>query len=226
MSSTGHAPVFVKVCGLTRAEDLSACFDGGIDFTGLIFAPKSPRRISPEQAAGLPCDPSGRCKRVGVFMKQPLEEILRISEAARLDLIQLHGGEDPEYCRAVGPERVIKTLWPQKLSPVDPVEPVDPVKLEAEFARFAPVCSYFLLDSGLSGGGSGQRLDEKALSMLAAVNPPRPWFLAGGLDGQGAVQALRYCRPYALDFNSGLEVSPGIKDAQKIKLLKQMLKYR
>ena len=218
MQPTVQTAVRVKVCGLTRAEDITACFKSGIDFTGLIFAPQSPRHISPEQAAQLPHDPSGRCKRVGVFVKQPLEEILQTARTARLNLVQLHGGEDPEYCWSVGPERVIKVLWPQKLSPVELK-----IELEAEFARFAPVCSYFLLDSGLSGGGSGQRLDEKALSALAAINPPRPWFLAGGLDGQAAVQALQYCHPYALDFNSGLEISPGIKDIQKIKLLKQIV---
>lgn len=212
MSKVAANPVHIKVCGLTRSEDLNACFESGVDFTGLIFANKSPRCISPQQAAELPSDPAGRCKRVGVFVKQPLEETLQTARTARLELIQLHGGETPEYCRAIGPERVIKVLWPQKVSPAE---------LEAEFQRFAPVCSYFLLDSGLSGGGSGQRLDEKTLSGLATLNPPRPWFLAGGLDGQSAALALTHCRPYALDFNSGLEISPGIKDLRKISFLKQ-----
>lgn len=212
MPKSDNDPVRIKICGLTRAEDMTACFDSGVDFTGLIFGPKSPRHISPEQAARLPYDPSGRSKRVGVFVKQPLEEVLATIETARLDLIQLHGGEDPEYCRSAGAERVIKVLWPQEFSPVE---------LEVEFERFAPVCSYFLLDSGLSGGGSGQRLDEKILSALSALSPPRPWFLAGGLDARSAVQALTCCHPYALDFNSGLEIAPGIKDPQKIKFLRQ-----
>lgn len=186
-----------KVCGLTRPEDVALCHALGAECTGFIFAEKSPRRISPERAAAMP---KGRSLRVGVFAGADRAFAREAARLAGLDLLQLHGGESPEFCRALGPERVIKTLWPEALSPED---------LNRELERFAPVCAYFLLDAGARGGGGGKPLDWTA---LARVSFPRPWLLAGGLGPETLPAALAACAPDGVDMNSALERAPGVKD--------------
>ncbi len=186
-----------KVCGLTGEEDLLLCHELGVDFTGFIFAPQSPRRISPEAAAALP---KGRSKRVGVFAGASLEEIHRTAKLAALDYIQLHGGESPVFCRSLGPERIIKTVWPATLSAAE---------LQKTLDRFAPVCAYFLFDAGKQGGGSGKALDWAAFRSLES---PRPWLLAGGLGPQNLAAALAACAPQGVDMNSALESAPGRKN--------------
>jgi phosphoribosylanthranilate isomerase len=104
--------VWVKVCGLTRADDVRLCLELGVDAVGFIFAPGGKRTITPEQAAAMP---TGAAARVGVFVGQGADEVRDIMRLATLDYAQLHGDESPEVCRAVGPERVIKVVWPQRL---------------------------------------------------------------------------------------------------------------
>lgn len=186
-----------KVCGLTRPKDVALCHSLGVDFTGFIFVPGSPRRISPGQAAALPFGPGAR---TGVFSRASLEHIKSAAALARLDYIQLHGGESPEFCRDVGPERVIKVLWPAALSRARLLEELD---------RFAPVCAWFLFDAGSGGGGSGKTLD---FAELGSVAPPRPWLLAGGLGPETLGRAFEQCSPHGVDMNSALERSPGVKD--------------
>ena len=193
----------VKVCGMTRPEQAEALDSLGVDLLGFIFAAKSPRRVSPEQAAAMP---RGRAKRVGVFVEQTVGEVLAIMERADLDLAQLHGGQSPGFCRAVGPERVIRVFWPTRHPDLE--------TLNAEMAGYADVCSMVLLDAGTSGGGHGKSLDFAPLSTLVA---PRPWILAGGLSPDNLAEALRLARPAGVDMNSGLETSPGIKDIDKVR---------
>ena len=187
----------IKVCGLTRKEDVLLCHRLGVDFTGFIFARTSPRSVSPSEVAALPM---GTAARVGVFVNEPVESMRSIMEEANLDFVQLHGNEDVATCRAMGPERVIKVLWPDAMS-------------EADFARavetFAPVCAYFLLDAGKGGGGSGTMI---AQPYLKGFSFPRPWLLAGGIGPHNAAALYRAYAPDGLDLNSALETVPGSKD--------------
>jgi phosphoribosylanthranilate isomerase len=195
--------LMVKICGLTRPEDVIGCAQAGADLTGFIFAAKSPRCVTPEQVAALP---RTSAKRVGVFVEQTLDAVLAIMEAADLDLAQLHGGQDPDFCRAVGPERVIRAFWPRKHP--------DTQSLAAAMAPFAGAIRYALLDAGTSGGGHGQPLDFPALGTLAA---PMPWLLAGGLGPDNVAEAVRLARPHGVDLNSGVEASPGLKELAKVR---------
>jgi len=195
--------LLVKICGITRAADGIACAEAGADMLGFIFAAKSPRRVTPATVAALP---RTTAKRVGVFVEQTLDEILAIMDAAALDLAQLHGGQDPEFCRAVGPERVIRAFWPQKHP--------DTASLEAAMAPFAGAIRFALLDAGTAGGGHGNALDFAA---LAELSPPMPWLLAGGLGPDNVAEALRLARPHGLDLNSGVESSPGLKELGKVR---------
>lgn len=194
-----------KICGLTRPEDVAACHRLGADFVGFIFVRRSPRCVTPEQAALLP---DGPALRVGVFAGSDPAEVRAVARVARLDMIQLHGGEDVGFCRALGAERVIKTLWPERRAPKETAE---------EMERFAPVCAWFLFDAGSGGGGSGKLSDTAALRRL---RPPRPWFLAGGLGADNLAPALASLppalRPHGLDMNSALERSPGVKDHERL----------
>ena len=193
----------VKVCGMTRAEDVLGCTKAGADLLGFIFAAKSPRRVTPAQAAALP---RTTAKRVGVFVEQTLAEVLAIMDEADLDLAQLHGGQDVAFCRAVGPDRVIRAFWPQKHP--------DLGSLAAEIAPFAGAVRFALLDAGTAGGGHGKSLD---FATLAALSPPMPWLLAGGLGPDNLAEAIRIARPHGVDLNSGVESSPGLKDLAKVR---------
>jgi phosphoribosylanthranilate isomerase len=197
------ADVLVKICGMTRPEDVLGCTEAGADLLGFIFAAKSPRCVTPQQAAALP---RTTAKRVGVFVEQTLDEVLAIMEAADMDFAQLHGGQDEAFCRAVGPERVIRAFWPKKHP--------DIASLVAEVARFEGAIRYALLDAGTSGGGHGVSLP---FAPLVDFSPPMPWLLAGGLGPDNVADALAQARPHGLDLNSGVESSPGLKDLAKVR---------
>jgi len=194
----------VKVCGLTRAEDALMCAELGVDWLGFIFHPASPRNVEPGPVAGFE---TGAARRVGVFVDQSPAEVNLIMAEARLDLAQLHGNQDREFCRAVGPERVIKVFWPQRCA--------GPGDLAREMAGFGEAAAFFLLEAGTAGGGHGRPLDPGSWPGLA---PPRPWLLAGGLAA-ASVRALAAEPPAGLmgfDFNSRVETAPGLKDRRLV----------
>lgn len=195
--------LIVKVCGLTRPEDVIGCAAAGADFLGCIFAAKSPRRVTPAQAAALPRTDA---KRVGVFVEQTVPEILAIMDEAALDLAQLHGDHTPDDCRAIGPRRVIRTFWPDRYP--------DLAGLAAAMAAYAGAAGYALLDAGSAGGGHGRTLDWAALADLDA---PMPWLLAGGLGPDNLAEAIATARPHGVDLNSGVETSPGVKELAKVR---------
>lgn len=216
MKTAARTSPLIKVCGLTREEDMRLCLDLGVDFTGFIFVPGSKRRIDPALAARLP---RGCAARVGVFAGQSPKTVLRVMRQAKLDYAQLHGGEDAACCRAIGRERVIKVLWPEKLlrQEKDATRGSDTAALLHEAcAPFADSCAYFLLDAGHTGGGSGRQLDWRALRHFS---PPRPWLLAGGIGPLLAAEAFSACDPDGMDCNSNLETTPGRKEAQKVRAL-------
>jgi phosphoribosylanthranilate isomerase len=232
----------VKVCGLVREEDVRLCLELGVDMTGFIFVPSSPRYLPPERAARLP---RGRAARVGVFSGQRVDFICDVLRMADLDYAQLHGDEDADFCREIGPERVIKVLWPQRLLLTEggdgkagaaagggakaggasgrsagfsgAQEKVLAELLREECARFSGACSCFLLDAGMGGGGSGSALPW---AMLQGFAPEIPWLLAGGIGPRTVQEALAACTPWGIDCNSGVEDVPGKKNPR---LLRELL---
>lgn len=194
--------MLVKVCGLTRQEDVDMAASFGAGMCGFIFHPPSPRCVSPAQAALLK---SGNMLRVGVFVDQDAEEICRIMAEARLDMAQLHGRQDAACARAVGAQRVIRVIWPARYC--------HRALLYKELHSHADACACYLLDAGQTGGGSGARLDWESLDRLSS---PRPWLLAGGLGAENVDLALSQCSPDGVDLNSGVEDAPGQKNAHKL----------
>jgi phosphoribosylanthranilate isomerase len=214
----------IKVCGLVREEDARLCLELGVDMTGFLFVPSSPRYIPPENAGRLP---RGGAARVGVFAGQSLDFVRAAFRLAGLDYAQLHGGEDADFCRAVGPERVIKVLWPRRLlrpensggkawSGADLPPDLLPDLLHDECSRFAGACACFLLDAGTEGGGSGGVLPW---SLLRGFAPDVPWLLAGGLGPRTVEEALAACFPQGIDCNSGVEDAPGKKNPRLLRSL-------
>jgi phosphoribosylanthranilate isomerase len=198
--------VKIKICGLSRQEDLNLCVRSKVDFVGFIFVPESPRAVTLSAAARLE---SGNAERVGVFANLPAEEIFRAMKEARLDRAQLHGGESLEQVRAaarkIGAERVVKVFWPLAEGP----------GFEQRMESFVDSAACFLFDGGKGGGGHGQALPLEVLRRLKEKSP-RPFFAAGGLGPENAAETAEQIAPYGLDLNSALESAPGKKDPEKI----------
>ncbi|MCF8038360.1 MAG: phosphoribosylanthranilate isomerase [Desulfohalobiaceae bacterium] len=204
--------MLLKICGLTRQEDVLLCQALGVDLLGFIFHEASPRFVNPEAVAGFV---RAEALRVGVFVGQSVARILHIKDLASLDLIQLHGDYSPVQCRAIGPDRVIKVFWPQRYP--------GPDEFFQDLRRYAACCRYFLLDAGQAGGGHGQTLQTEWINKGTFA---RPWFLAGGLCSKNVHNFVQQYKPDGLDMNSGVEKRPGIKDRQKLIQSRNVIKRR
>lgn len=191
---------FIKICGQTHAAMVDSALAFGAQFIGFIFHQGSPRSIMPERAAAIH---SRFAHRVGVFVRQDAEEILRIMQQAQLDYAQLHGRHTVEDARRIGAERVIKVLWPESCASLE--------ELQAQIDEWAPYCAYYLLDAGEAGkaGGHGRALDVAQFDHLRF---PHPWILAGGLSPANLPDLLARCSPDGVDLNSGVEIAPGLKE--------------
>lgn len=191
----------VKICGITRIEDALAAVGYGCDAIGLVFYPPSPRYVAPEQARAIAAALPPFVQAVGLFVDATPEEVRAVLAVVRLDLLQFHGDETPEYCRQFGV----------------PYMKAVRVRPETNLLQYAAVytdAKALLLDTYVSGtpGGTGQTFDW-------AVIPgdlPKPVVLAGGLDASNVSEAIKQCRPYAVDVSGGVEREKGIKDADKI----------
>ncbi len=196
--------MFAKVCGMRRQAHLDAAARLGYALCGFIFYPPSPRAVTPEEAASLE---SHALLRTGVFVGQGTEEILAAVETARLDCVQLHGGQSRDCARTLastlGAARVLRVLWPKRFDSLE--------ALQRAVDEAAEDCGMLLLDAGQAIGGHGTCLD---LNLLTRLTMPVPWLLAGGL-GPGRLETLAKIAPEklpaGLDFNSALESEPGEK---------------
>lgn len=198
----------VKICGITRAEDALVAARAGADAIGLVFYPDSPRCLSPDSAirvlAGLP----PLVSVVGLFLDAPAAEVRTVLEQVPLDLLQFHGRESAEYCRAFGRPYI-------KAVPMGG----DSTGFTEEFAAAYPDARGFLVDSHVAGGagGSGRQFDWQRLD----GRPARPLILAGGLTPENVARAVRDVAPWAVDVSSGVEAAPGRKDATLIQRFMQ-----
>ena len=192
--------MWIKICGITRLEDALSAARFGADAVGFVFA-DSPRRVSPVQARDIAGEMPGRPARVGVFVDSPPEEVLRIAEYCGLDLVQLHGNEDAEYCDALG-DRAIKALRV--------VQKSDLLKVRDYRCRAVLLDGYAkTTNSGNGNGGGGAGIDWK---MLRVIKSGRPVIVAGGLQPGNVAAAVKETHPYGVDVSSGVESAPGIKD--------------
>ena len=189
-----------------RVGDGTSGMAQGVDLMGFIFWPKSSRYVS-ERPAYLPT----KCKRVGVFVDERIEEVQRIAKEYALDFIQLHGHETPDYIRQLDDLSIIKAF---NIATAD------------DFAACIPyegLVDYFLFDTkGKSVGGNGEKFDW---SVLKAYHGRTPFLLSGGIgpDDAARIKAIRHPRYAGIDLNSRFELSPALKDINKLKTFIQAL---
>lgn len=193
----------IKICGITREEDLAAAVAAGADALGFVFYARSPRYVTPERAAQLMAQVPAFVSKVGLFVNESPQTVSAVLARAPLDLLQFHGDEDAAYCSQFGRPWI-------KAARVKPG--LDLVEYAASFAG-APGIAGLLLDAHVDGyGGGGQTFDWS----LIPRSLPLPVILSGGLHPGNVVQAVRAVRPWAVDVSSGVESARGIKDAQRI----------
>lgn len=191
----------VKICGITRVEDARAAVAAGADALGLVFHADSPRHIEPEAARAVAAAVPAFVTLVGLFVDPAPEQVRQALSAVPLDLLQFHGQEPAQQCRAYG-RRYIKAL-----------RMVPGLDVDAA-ARVYPDAAGLLLDAYRPGvaGGSGETFDWTRVPR----DLPLPLILAGGLTPDNVGDAVRTLRPYAVDVSSGVERAKGIKDATLI----------
>ena len=197
----------VKICGITNIENAFSIAESGVAAVGFIFYPPSLRYIEPRKARiiidKLPRD----LIKVGVFVNEATEEIKRIYDYCRLDMIQFHGDESPDVCRQFPKDHIIKALE---------------LKTEEDIKRAA---AYFvaaiLVDSRQADlyGGTGKTSNWDMARQIS-----QPLILSGGLKEENVLDALQKVHPAALDINSGVETAPGEKDPAKIARIMQIIK--
>lgn len=184
----------VKICGITNPEDALVAIQFGAHALGFVFA-ESPRRITPGEAKAIIAQIPPLVTTVGVFVDEAPEKVWEIALECRLNALQFHGFESPEYCREFD-RTVIKAFRVKDRS------------VEREMARFN--VDGYLLDSW-QGGGTGRGFDWDVIGVMKARI-----ILAGGLTPENVSEAIQKIHPYAVDVSSGVERSPGKKDHQKM----------
>ena len=191
----------VKICGITNLEDalLSAKF--GADALGFNFYEKSPRYIAPEKAREIIEQLPPEVLKVGVFVNESLEKICQTAEIAKLDAIQLHGEETPEFAAELKAKTNLEIIKAFRVSPEFKPEDVLRYKVDA-----------VLLDaySPKEHGGTGETFDWEIAKKVQEVFPKM--YLAGGLSQDNIANAILQVKPFAVDACSCLEIEKGKKD--------------
>jgi phosphoribosylanthranilate isomerase len=191
--------VKVKICGLTRLCDIDAINEACPDYVGFVFA-ESRRKVTPQQALELRGKLCSNIVPVGVFIKEPMENIVSLVQNGVIEVIQLQGQEDESYIqklKALTDKPIIKAITAQdeKVTTAD----------------------YLMFDS--KNGGTGQVFDW---GLIGKVD--KPFFLAGGLCADNVELAIKNVKPFAVDVSSGVETE-GFKDLIKIKEFVKRVRY-
>jgi phosphoribosylanthranilate isomerase len=187
----------IKLCGVTREEDALFAAKLGVDALGFIFA-KSPRQVVPEQVQRIVTMLPPFVSTVGVFVDEDADTIREISKTCRLDWIQLHGHESPEYCADLG-LKVLKAIRVRDMESIDAMGPYE-TRVQG-----------FVLDTYVKGkkGGTGKTFDW---SLAKSARKYGPIIVAGGLTPESVTVAIDLAKPYGIDVSSGVESAPGKKN--------------
>jgi phosphoribosylanthranilate isomerase len=190
----------IKICGITRGEDLLAAARAGADAIGLVFYPPSPRYLDVERARSLVAELPPFVTPVALFVNPEPAQVRSVLERVRPAMLQFHGEESPGFCAQFG----LPYIKACRMRPgVDLLEYLRP---------FAGAAGW-LLDSHVAEyGGVGESFDWS----LVPAERSHPIVLSGGLHGGNVGEAVRRVRPWAVDVSSGVETAKGIKDAAKI----------
>jgi len=199
----------VKICGLTEAPGVDAALHAGADYLGFVFAPQSPRLVTPDAAAALAAPARGRARIVAVLVNPGDKLLDRVVEQLRPDFLQLHGKESPQRVRSIW-----KCFHIPLIKAIGIAGPRDLQSAE----RYQRTASHYLLDAkapkgAARAGGLGNAFDW---SVLHGAALSKPWFLAGGLTPENVAHAIAQSGARMVDVSSGVESAPGVKDAARI----------
>ncbi|MDM7255471.1 MAG: phosphoribosylanthranilate isomerase [Paracoccus sp. (in: a-proteobacteria)] len=196
----------VKICGLSRPEDVASAAAAGARWLGFVFFPKSPRHVGADRAAALAVEVPVGLMRVGLFVDPDDALLDRTLAHVPLDMIQLHGDESPSRVAEVRARTglpVMKAIGVAEAGDLDTIWDyglvADQLLIDAKPPR----------DAALPGG-NGLAFDWR---LLVGRRFLKPWMLAGGLTAQNVAEAVRLTRAPAVDVSSGVESAPGVKDA-------------
>lgn len=207
-----HPPMrtLIKICGLSTPETLEAALDAGADMVGFVFFPPSPRNLSLDDAMALGAQAQDRSLKVALSVDATDAFLQAAIEAARPDILQLHGKETPE--------RVLEIKRRFGL-PVMKAIHVSSAQDLAAVAAYEHVADRLIFDArppkgAILPGGNGATFDWR---ILDSVETRLPWMLSGGINPGNVAQALAVTRAPGVDVSSGVERSPGVKDAALIR---------
>ena len=191
----------IKICGITRFEDAEVAIAAGVDALGLVFYPPSPRAVTLEQAQAIVKFLPPFVSITALFVNPTFEQVQKLLESVRIDLLQFHGDEDEHFCEQFN-RPYIKAVRVRDSS--------DVVAASLRFKNSLAL----LLDSYKEGipGGTGETFDWSFIP----TDLSKPIILAGGLTAQNVAQAIAQVHPFAVDVSGGVEQSKGIKCLNKI----------
>lgn len=201
--------LMIKVCGLTNPDNISEIAALQPHYMGFILYPGSPRYVSLEAAGRLVKNILPTIQRVGVIVNEPIENALKIAKSGFFDLIQLHGTENPDYCRKLSEHiSIIKAFSIVQTLPVS-------------LSDYQAFCKMFLFDTaGEKFGGNGKSFDH---NILLRYSLDKEFILGGGISSADSkhIKSIKTDKLIGVDLNSRFEMEPGIKD---IRLLKSFMK--
>ena len=213
----------IKICGLTREEDVESVLDAGVDALGFVFYTSSPRFVSPERARQLTSLCPAWVSTVGLFVNSSREEISRISDISGINQIQLHGDESIDDCKKLS-RPVVKAIRISSKKNTNKGDYDNILSQLIESKRYLEFCSAVLLDADSpSFGGSGKSFDWNVLNQVGSIFG-RKWVLSGGLNEKNILSAINLYKPPSIDVSSGVETTQngstikGVKDREKIKV--------
>lgn len=192
----------IKICGIKRIDDALAAAEFGVNAIGFNFYRKSKRYITPEMAKKIIDEIPPFICVVGVFVNEEIETVRHIYDYCGIDVIQLHGDESPDYCEKLQ-KRIIKAF---RLKDESDIEKINLYNVNG-----------VLVDSFKEGeyGGTGIEFNE---NIIKRIRDRKKLILAGGLRVDNVEEAILKIKPYGIDVCSGVEVEPGIKDKEKMRL--------
>jgi phosphoribosylanthranilate isomerase len=200
--------VRVKICGITRLEDAELAAELGAWAIGFILWPDSKRFVEPGVAAGIARVMRRKVELVGVFVNQPLDDVVALVDSIGLTYVQLHGDEGPSFCQAVHQRTGAKVIKAGRITHASDLREMDRYRVDLH-----------LLDAGTADGtygGTGKTWDW---SLVASRRSRIPFLLAGGLNADNVADAIAATQPWGIDLSSGVEASPGVKDPEKLRAL-------
>lgn len=197
----------IKVCGMRDPENISGVVAALPDFMGFIFYSGSKRFVGSDFSLETMRLIPNQVEKVGVFVDEVPEKVIEICNRLNLEVAQLHGNESPEYCRKIQDSGL--TVF--KAFSMDE-------QFDFELLKYySRVCNYFLFDTkGTVAGGTGQKFNWQ---LLANYKGDVPFFLSGGIGPEDLEAIKEFSHPqfFGIDINSGFEVSPAMKDVEKVK---------